>query len=106
MISYSHFTPFERGRILELLKLGFSHLEIVKRLNRHRSSVDREIKRNSLNGFYDPQIAESMYSFSQKSKNKFTKVDLFKETIKEHILLKLVARTNFEYCFKRESEFF
>ena len=88
MISYSHFTPFERGRILELLKLGYSHLEIAKRLNRHRSSVDREIKRNSLNGIYDPQITESMYSLRQKSKNKFTKVDLFKETIKEHILLK------------------
>ena len=50
--------------------------------------IDREIKRNSLNGIYNPQIAESIYSFSQKSKNKITKVDLFKETIKEHILLK------------------
>ena len=88
MISYSHFTPFERGRILELLKLGFSYLEIAKRLNRYRSSADREIKRNSLNGIYDPQMAESMYSLRQKSKNKFTKVDLFKQTIKEHILLK------------------
>ena len=29
-----------------------------------------------------------MYSLRKKSKNKFTKVDLFKETIKEHILLK------------------
>ena len=34
-----HFTTFERGRIQELLSLGYSHRSIAQKLQRHRSSM-------------------------------------------------------------------
>ena len=46
-MSCRHFTTFERGRIQELLSLGYSHRTIAQKLHRHHSSVDREIRRNT-----------------------------------------------------------
>lgn len=46
-MSYQHFSTFERGRIEELLTLGYSNRAIATRLNRHRSSIDRELQRNT-----------------------------------------------------------
>lgn len=47
-MSYHHLTTFERGRIQELLSLGYSHRAIAQKLNRHRSCIDREIRRNAV----------------------------------------------------------
>ncbi len=41
-MSYHHLTTFERGRIQELLSLGYSHRKIAQKLNRHRSCIDTE----------------------------------------------------------------
>lgn len=44
---YSHLSPEERGMIEAYLDEGLSQSEIARRLNRHRSTISREIKRGS-----------------------------------------------------------
>ncbi|MDH6365847.1 IS30 family transposase [Enterococcus sp. PF1-24] len=46
-MTYKHLSPEERGKIEAYLDEGLSHSEIAKRLDRHRSTIHREIKRNS-----------------------------------------------------------
>ena len=45
-MSYKHFTPHERYVIEYLLLVGLSHREIGRSLNRHHTSIKREVKRN------------------------------------------------------------
>ncbi|GAE32831.1 mobile element protein [Halalkalibacter hemicellulosilyticusJCM 9152] len=47
-MSYSHLTTFERGRLEALQKLGWSTRQMEKQLNRHHSTIARELKRNSI----------------------------------------------------------
>ncbi|MFC0561986.1 helix-turn-helix domain-containing protein, partial [Halalkalibacter alkalisediminis] len=46
-MSYSHLTTFERGRLESLNKLGWSTRKIALELNRHHSTIARELNRNS-----------------------------------------------------------
>ena len=74
-MSYTHITTFERGRIQQLCKLGFSHNEIAKRIGRHRSTIDREIERNSVDGVYIAETSHLRYLDRRKEchcKGKFT----------------------------------
>ena len=46
-MSYHPFTTLERGRIQELLTLGYSHRTIAQKLDCHRFSIEREVGRNT-----------------------------------------------------------
>lgn len=61
-MSYHHLTTFERGRIQELLTLGYSHREVAQKLNRHRSTIDREVSRNTTGDSYAGELAQSSYN--------------------------------------------
>jgi transposase, IS30 family len=62
IMEYSHLTTFERGRLQALHKLGLSCRQIAKELNRHHSTVARELKRNTMeNDNYSPENAQSAY---------------------------------------------
>lgn len=65
-MSYHHFTTFERGRIQELLSIGYSHRAIAQKLHRHRSSIDREILRNTASTGYIGESAQSLYHTRRK----------------------------------------
>lgn len=70
-MSYRHLTTFERGRIQELLSLGYSHRAIAQKLNRHRSCIDREVLRNTIGTDYDGETAQAAYAtHRQRSKPK------------------------------------
>lgn len=56
-MNYTHLSIYERGRIEELHKLGYSSREIATRLGRHHSSVSREVGRNSTEACYQRDIA-------------------------------------------------
>lgn len=60
-MSYHHLTTCERGRIEALQKLGYSHRRIALLLGRHRSCIDREIKRNTVKTSYQAETAEQNY---------------------------------------------
>lgn len=77
-MSYHHLTTFERGRIQELLSEGYSHRSIAKRLNRHHSCIDREVRRNTLTERYECERAQNSYEMRRrksKPNSKYT-VDL------------------------------
>ncbi len=54
---YKHFTKDERNELSILLKKGYSHRSIASVLRRSPPSIGREIKRNTVNGQYDPDKA-------------------------------------------------
>ncbi len=66
-MSYHHLTTFERGRIQELLSLGYSHRHIAQKLHRHRSCIDRELLRNATSNSYAGEAAQSAYETRRKS---------------------------------------
>ena len=46
-MSYKHLNTFERTRIKVLSKMGYSTRQIASQLNRHHSTIARELKRNT-----------------------------------------------------------
>ncbi|WP_367608470.1 IS30 family transposase [Legionella sp. W05-934-2] len=57
MSYYNHFSKNERQRLYIYLEMGLSIQMISKKLSRHRSSLYREINRNSISGSYLPGVA-------------------------------------------------
>ena len=60
-MSYHHLTTYERGRIEALHELGFSNRVIARQLGRHRSCIDREIRRNITAVEYKAEPAQKNY---------------------------------------------
>src|SRR3990167_1499635 len=50
----AHFSRMERLELSILLKRGYSSRDIGNALGKNHSSVSRELKRNSVNGDYNP----------------------------------------------------
>lgn len=65
-MSYHHLSIFERGRIQELKSLGYSHREIAQKVQRHRSSIDRELSRNTTDKGYAGEVAQAVYHTRRK----------------------------------------
>ena len=61
MCLYKHFTLLERESLQVLLAKGISIEDIAKELGKAKSSIYREIKRNTDNNGYRPAIAELKY---------------------------------------------
>lgn len=57
-LRYKHFNKDKRNELAILLKKGYSRREIARVLGRSPSSVSREVKRNSVNGRYEPGKAD------------------------------------------------
>lgn len=57
----------ERESILSLISTGVTKEEIARILKRHKSTISREIQRNTINGKYSPHTAEKLYR-ERKSK--------------------------------------
>ena len=66
-MGYKHFSISERESILEFLARGESQKSIAQRLNKNKSSISREIRRNSKDNKYSPNNANAMYK-ERKSK--------------------------------------
>src|SRR3989344_2639690 len=54
----NHFTKKERNALSLLLKKGCSQRNIAAVLRRSPPSIGREVKRNTVNGEYDPEKAD------------------------------------------------
>lgn len=61
MNHYKHFTLKEREMIKHYIDIGKNQSEIAILLKRNKSSISRELKRNSINGDYLPCDAQSSY---------------------------------------------
>ena len=58
-MSYKHLSTFERTRIEVLSKMGYSTRRIAKQLNRHHSTISRELKRNTQE-IYQAELADEL----------------------------------------------
>lgn len=58
---YKHFTELERERLYELLAAGKTKDQIAESLNKDRSSIYRELKRNKSRLGYLPDKANQYY---------------------------------------------
>lgn len=70
MLSYTQLSKKERFRIHIHLDKGKSIQEIAKLLGRHRSTIYREVKRNSFNKRYLPDTAHKKYKRRRSRKTK------------------------------------
>ena len=85
-MSYHHLSTFERGRIEELTSLGLSNRMIAKRLGRHRSTIDRELRRNTTRAVYHSEFAQMSYhQHRKKSKSKGKRSDKLIAIIEEKL---------------------
>lgn len=65
--SYTHFTTEERENLLRFQVEGLKQIEMARRLGRSRSSISRELKRNTVPGKrYSAFAAEKMYRQRRK----------------------------------------
>ena len=60
-MGYNHISIFERESILLGTLQGLSITKIAESLSRSKSTIPRELKRNSDNGEYSPIVADSEY---------------------------------------------
>ena len=58
-MSYKHLNTFERTRIEVLSKMGYSTRQIAQQLNRHHSTIARELKRNTQET-YQAELADEL----------------------------------------------
>jgi len=66
-------TLLERYQIMAFLQTGRSQTEIADTLNHSKSTISREICRNSFEGRYDPCVAHVIAMTRRKSAEKATK---------------------------------
>jgi len=75
MSNYQHLTVGERYQIFILLKAGFTHKSIAQQLNRHRSTIHRELRRNlnvdSRITEYSPSRAHNLAWYRRRVKPHF-----------------------------------
>ena len=88
MSHYKHFSIEERESLLVLKKSGKKVTEIAKALKRNKSSVSRELKRNSINGEYSACAAEAAYKERRKNskRRKLLENEELRETVQRLII--------------------
>ena len=68
---YNQLTMEERYHLKFLLQAGMKRKEIAEELCRHRTTIDRELKRNRApDGSYDPELASDL-SLSRRRRSRF-----------------------------------
>ena len=81
MRPYTHLTPFEREKLMSLHDSGKGISEIARCLGRHKSTISRELKRNSFSQDYSSSVAQGAYSARRKACHRKRKLD-DEETLK------------------------
>ena len=75
MDAYRHITPTERGRIMTLFNQGHSPAAIAAELNRHKSTILRELKRNRDGESYNADKAQEKYDSRRQACRRKRKLD-------------------------------
>ena len=61
MSLYNHLTINDREKILFFYAKGYSISKIAKEINRNKSTISRELRRNKINNEYSPSNAQNLY---------------------------------------------
>lgn len=75
MNHYSHFTLKERELLKHYMDIGLNQSEVATKLGRNKSSISRELKRNSVEGSYLPCDAQALYATGRKACRPHKKLD-------------------------------
>lgn len=70
-MNYQQLTERKRYQISLLVAQGFTPAEISRSIGVHRATVGRELKRNSRQGIYCPDMAQKKASFRRKNASKY-----------------------------------
>ena len=90
MSHYKHFTPEERESLLYFLGKGYSISRVAKEMGRNKSTISRELRRNSAKGKYSPRDAKLQY---EKRRKKCGRKKLLEDTqLYELVRDKFLAR--------------
>jgi len=82
---YSQLSPVQRYQLAALLKAGHSKCFIAKQLGVHKSTIGREMKRNSTSKQkYAPALAQQFANDRQKDKNHFSLFSIEMKTFIEN----------------------
>lgn len=85
---YTHLTQEERYQIYAYKKAGFSHQSIADELERHISTIKRELKRNQGLRGYRPQQANRLAQSRRANKPKAIKLSSsLEQTIRDKLML-------------------
>lgn len=87
MTPFTHLQMHERNAIKKMQTQNFSMRQIAIFLDRHPSTISRELKRNKSPHWYRPHDAQELYRNRRKSSTK-SKIELNPE-LKNHIIEKL-----------------
>lgn len=90
MSKYTRLTQDQRYQISAGLKMKLDIARIAEEIGKDKSSVGREIERNSVDGIYDPKKAEIAANFRQRNGHKRTEV--IDEEMKKDIVEKLIEK--------------
>lgn len=74
MRKFTQLTLKERYQISAYIKVGYTQNEIANTLGIAQSTISRELKRNSSEGKYKPELAEQFCFFRHKTKTKSIKL--------------------------------
>ncbi len=66
-MAHHHLTRYDRIQIGALLQVPVSPIEIAKRLGRPKSTIYRELERNSYEGFYFYETAQLLYEIRKSN---------------------------------------
>ena len=77
-MSHTHFNIEERESILKHITQWISINKIATLLGRNKSSISRELKRNSTNGFYSLSRAQNLY---QNNRKRYGRKNIIKSNI-------------------------
>ncbi|MCX5774221.1 MAG: helix-turn-helix domain-containing protein [Fusobacteria bacterium] len=83
-MSYTNITTDERESIQMMLARGENSISVAGKLNRSKSTISRELIRNSLNGIYSTLKAEKLSKERKKhcgATNKLSNNHILKESI-------------------------
>ena len=81
-----HLTLIERYQIFAFNEIGLNKSEIANKLNKHKSTISREFKRNKSPTEYDPEKANMKTISRKKNAHKHT---VFNEEMKKIIEAKI-----------------
>lgn len=89
MSHYNHLTIKEREKLMSFRAKGFSITQIAQELGRHKSTISRELRRNSKEEDYSPSAAQDNYKQRRqhcKAQKKLSNADLY-QFVKDKFLV-------------------
>ncbi|SIS41244.1 IS30 family transposase [Neptunomonas antarctica] len=95
-MSYQQLTEGKRYQISLLISQGFSAADIARFINVHRSTLGREIKRNSLAQCYQPEVAETLTQKRRRQSIKYS--------IPTHVVVYVEWALSFDWSPEQISE--